>query len=178
MNVSEETENILASVFPDLAVRWRRVAQDLFQFYGVRLKATSGFRSTALQWALYGQGRQKEKSGAWVVVDEKKVVTNALPLQSLHNYGLAMDSAFSGIDPYLENIKPKERGEFLWNEYGRFVKAHGMEWGGDFKSKPDRPHCQMRYGMSVPQIQKLFEYGGLKAVHAKCQKLINDFGQN
>jgi len=43
-----------------------------------------GFRSEAEQLALYNQGRGKDKG-------KRKIVTNAKPLQSAHNYGIALD---------------------------------------------------------------------------------------
>ena len=172
------TDQELAKVFPDLAVRWRRVAEDMWNNHQKRIRVIEGLRTFARQWELYGQGRKKEKNGLWLVTDKSKIVTNAVPGLSMHQYGLAIDSGFVGPDPYLEKL-PKAEAKFLWKEYGRFVMAHGMEWGGDWNGNGkedrndwDRPHCQLRYGLSISAIQSLHDFNGVKAVWAKCKALV------
>lgn len=165
-----ESEKSLDSVFPGVATLWRRVACDMLEIYRMPMRATSGLRSVAMQWAIYGKGRSKLPNGTWIISDASAVVSYSEPFKSWHNYGLAIDACFTGKDPYLEQMLP-ERAQFLWNEYGRFLKAHGLEWGGDFHFHPDRPHAQMRYGMSLGEARSLYEFGGLKAVFHKCEKI-------
>lgn len=174
------TDEKLAKVFPDLAVRWRRVAEDMWNAHQMRIRVTDGLRNFGTQWELFARGRKKLKTGQWVIVDKKLVVTNAMPGLSLHQYGLAIDVCFVGADPYLDKL-PRPQADFYWAEYGRFCKAHGLQWGGDFngnnikdKEDFDRPHCQMKYGMSIHEIQQLFEYGGIKSVWYKCNQILEE----
>jgi peptidoglycan LD-endopeptidase CwlK len=178
MTIDSRSEEKLATVFPDIAVRWRRVAQDMWDTHKKQIRVTDGIRGFAEQWAIYALGRKKDKNGLWVVVDRKAVRTDARPGTSWHNYGLAIDICFMGGDPYLDKLPGKER-DFLFEEYGRFVKAHGMQWGGDFNQNGkkdredyDRPHCQLKYGLSIHEVQSLFEFGGIKAVWAKCNQIL------
>lgn len=139
--------------------------------YRITLIATAGLRSIAEQWALYDKGRTKLKNGTWVITDAVSVVTHAIPFKSFHSFGLGIDSAFSGTDPYLEKML-KQRAEFLWSEYGKFTRAHGMVWGGDFINFVDRPHCEMGYGLSLSELQKLYEFGGIKGVFERCYQIV------
>ena len=182
MVINQQTEERLKSVYPDLAVRWRRVAADLWSIHRVQIKITDGMRSFGEQWAIWGLGRKKEKNGKWIIVDPSKIRTHAMPGLSFHNYGLAIDSAFSGPDPYLEKLSYKDRN-FLWGEYGRFVIAHGMRWGGDWNGNGrvdskdwDKPHCELSYGMSIHEAQSLWEYNGLKSVWSKIDRIIENGG--
>lgn len=159
-------------MYPDVASRWRRVANDLWMLHKVKIKVTEGMRDYPTQWALYAKGRTKDTAGKWIVVNPKEVRTNAMAGHSYHAFGLALDSCFQGPDPYLEKM-PKKEADFLWGEYGRLVKAHGMKWGGDFKSLIDKPHCEMPYGMTLLEIQFIYEFAGIKGVWYKCNLLLN-----
>jgi len=181
MNALEQTDQKLAQVYPDLATRWRKAAQSFFELHKMEPKIVDGLRSFETQFGYWKIGRKlvdgkwtivgKVVDGKWTIVG--KVVTHALPALSFHPYGLAIDSAFSGPDPYLEKMAP-EKAQFYWNEYGRFVKAFGMVWGGDWEgAKKDQAHCQMSYTLSIHDVQVLYEYGGLKAVWNKCDQIIN-----
>lgn len=169
---------LLKGVFPDLAARWRRVCEDMWTLHQKRIKVVDGFRTNVRQWEIFSQGRKKLKNGKWIVVDEKKIVTKSMPGSSCHQYGLAIDSAFVGPDPYLKEATKEER-KFLWKEYGRLAQLHGLQWGGDWNGngKEDRDdwdlgHVQIRYGFSMNKIQEFYENGGVKGVWAKCEALI------
>lgn len=174
MNFSRATEYKLLEVFPDIAVRWRRVANDLYNLHRMEIKVTDGLRDFSKQYELYAKGRIREKNGIWTVVDPTKVVTYAKPGSSYHQYGLAVDTCFTGSDPYLLKMRPEE-SDFYWAEFGRFVVAHGLKWGGEFKT-PDRPHSELGYGMKVTYIQEIYEYGGLRAVWMKCNQILTKWG--
>lgn len=109
---------------------------------GVKLRVTSALRTWKEQQELYNQGRTT--SG--------KVVTNAKPGQSLHNYGLAID---------VVEIKD---GKALWNnpDWSKIAdlgKQIGFSWGGDWKSFKDKPHFEMRFGNSLSQLKSIYTSG-------------------
>lgn len=151
-------EEKLKVLYPDLQVRVRRVYEDMWRIHGQRMKITEGIRSLQRQKELYAQGR----------TIPGRVVTNSRPGYSFHHYGLAFDSCFSGPDPYLEK---SPLGAHMWAEFGKFSEAHGLTWGGNFKTVKDRPHCQMTYGLSIVECLDLFKTGGIQAVFAQIDSL-------
>lgn len=65
------------------------------QQFGAELRIVNGFRSFAEQWELYQKGRTPNEIANHVRKQGRDgAVTDALPGQSAHNYGLAVD-----IDP-------------------------------------------------------------------------------
>lgn len=149
----------LSQLYPDVAVRVIRAIQDFTALYkNTPLRVTEGIRSMERQAALYAQGR--ETPG--------KIVTWSKPGTSLHHYGLALDVCFKGADPYLEKHPD---GNFLWGEYGRFSVAHGLIWGGLWDGRPDRPHVELRYGLTLKDIQGLYAHGGNSSVWARIDQL-------
>jgi hypothetical protein len=85
-------------------------------------------------------------------------------LYSYHGYGLAFD------------VISKSRGWDVWEDpdwYEPVVatyKAHGLRWGGDWKSFPDRPHmqwhCDGMHESPSENARALLASGGLAAVWA------------
>ena len=104
-----------------------------------------GFRSFTDQQKLYDQGRRTPG----------KIVTNAKPGDSLHNYGLAADVVFklNGYWAWDENLN--------WNLLGEEGKKLGLTWGGDFKNLKDRPHFQYTNGLTLDRIKEIYNNGGL-----------------
>ncbi len=165
-----ETDARLSEVCPDLAVRWTNVQKEFKSAHGLTLRITEGVRTFAQQWAVWGQGRVKNKSGVWSISDIRKIVTFARPGESYHQYGLALDVAFVGVDPYLQKL-PKLQSDLLWLDYGRLCRNNHLVWGGDWKKRIDRPHCEISYGLSVHELQSIYELSGFKGVFAKCKQL-------
>lgn len=93
---------------------------------GLSIVVTQTRRTLEEQAALYAQGRTRPG----------KVVTNAKPGQSAHNFGLAFDVAF--IDP-----DGGVTWEGPWERLGVIGQAIGLEWGVDWAGFADRPHFQM-----------------------------------
>lgn len=161
----------LKLVYPRLADGWRSARQAMWDTHEVQIKVIDGLRTFGDQRADYSKGRLKDKNGTWIICDASKVVTHALPGQSFHNYGLAIDSGFMGSDPYLEHIDQKDSVN-LWNEYGRICKLSDLEWGGDWLgNKVDRPHCQISMGYSYHDLQIMYADIGIKAIWKKCDSL-------
>lgn len=82
---------------------------------GIDILVTCTLRTNEEQEALYEQGRTAPG----------KIVTNAKPGQSAHNYGLAID-----IVPIV-NGKPDWIGEHpVWQQLGKLGQDSGLEWAG------------------------------------------------
>lgn len=112
---------------------------------GIELIVGEAYRSMDRQAELYAQGRETEG----------KIVTNAKPGDSMHNYGLAFDIAPT-TDGKVDWNKPPE----WWNRIGQIGKEAGMKWGGDFTGLNDKPHFQypialadIKSGKFVPEKQ-------------------------
>lgn len=158
MDLDPVSTERLALVYPDIAVRWRRVAEDFWAQHKLALRVSEGIRSIEAQAALWAQGRTAPG----------KIVTYSKPGESLHHYGLAVDACFAGADPFLEH---EPRAEFLWREYGRIATSHGLTWGGAWSRFVDRPHVQLTYGLTLQQIKELASYRGNESVWAKCDQM-------
>lgn len=100
---------------------------------GIDVLITSTYRDNESQAALFAQGRTK--SGPRV--------TNADAGFSAHNHRVAFDFV-----PIVMG-KAVWDDHVLWNRCGAIGRALGLEWGGDFKSFPDKPHFQDLNGHSL-----------------------------
>ncbi len=172
MTFEESDVEKLSKIYPDLAERWKKLAVDMHEATGRKIKIVQGYRSFGEQLEYYKHGRVFQ-NGQWKVIDPNLVITNAEPGSSLHNYGLAIDSAFTGGDPYLKRTEKLE-SQLLWNEFGKYVEAHGMIWGGRWdKGLVDSTHCEIKYGMNLVDIRYLFQDNGLNAVWKACTNYLN-----
>lgn len=94
---------------------------------GITVKIISGTRTYQEQSEFYAQGRSKPG----------RIVTNAAPGRSNHNFGIAWDvGLFRGTD-YLDESQ-------LYDTVGAIRKNLGLEWGGDWTSIIDKPHFQLK----------------------------------
>jgi peptidoglycan L-alanyl-D-glutamate endopeptidase CwlK len=116
---------------------------------GVLYHATHGTRTWKQQQALYDQGRTKPG----------KIVTNAKPGMSMHNYGLAVDLVF--------DTQPHRRGLFPnWDKknYDLLAKkalALDLEAGHLWTSFQDSPHIQApirNFNLTIRDIRNKFEH--------------------
>ncbi len=103
-----------------------------------------------------------------------EIVTRAPPGSSWHNFGLAVDSCWRGLDPYLEYLAQRDGAAATkqWYDFGRFAANNGLEWAGTWSTIQDKPHCQIRYGMTLKDAQDLYQKGGLESVWQKCNNVI------
>lgn len=104
----------------------------------------SGYRSIEDQDKIFARGRTE--AGARV--------TNAMGGQSAHNYGMATDWVW--FDP-VTFLPVWESGR--WDEYRDAVHVAGLKWGGDFN---DRPHNQLKIGMSYKRLNEIRLERGLE----------------
>lgn len=110
---------------------------------------TSTLRDNEKQLQIYKQGRELT-NGSYVVVDKSKVVSNAKPGTSFHNYGLAFDFAV------------KINGKITWDvkyyiEVGKIGKEVGLEYGGDWINFKDYPHFQYSYSDTLKRKLTIME---------------------
>lgn len=109
---------------------------------GIDLLVTSTYRDSESQAALYAQGRTKPG----------KVVTNAQPGQSWHNWRCALD-----VVP-LRNGKPVwetklAADQALWDEVGRIGEEAGLEWAWRWKSFKEMAHFQFTGGLTLADLK-------------------------
>lgn len=154
MTISQAKQNaVLASLHPELAERMGRALAAV----GHRLVMLSGHRPPKEQAKLYEKGRRVVWSADWrvmseAVVDRSKIVTNAVPMSSAHNYdpSRAVDCV---LDTELVHVSEREgipdmwctstrEARKAWAEYGAAVKAEGLVWGGDWRMR-DLPHAEL-----------------------------------
>ena len=104
---------------------------------GLNVLITEVYRTAAYQNQLYAQGRTKAG----------KIVTNLRGGQSIHEYRCAFDIC--------RNVKGKEYddGDGFFLSCGKVWEEMGGEWGGRWKSFPDKPHFQFTAGFTDSQIR-------------------------
>jgi peptidoglycan L-alanyl-D-glutamate endopeptidase CwlK len=105
---------------------------------GIDLLVTSTYRDNESQAALFAQGR----------TTPGKVVTNAKPGQSWHNWRCALD-----VVP-LVNGKAIWDDNALWLQVGKIGKAAGLEWAGDWTTFKEFPHFQYTGGLTLAQLNQ------------------------
>ena len=116
------------------------------------VRIVQGYRTFAEQAAIYAQGRTKPG----------KIVSNASPGSSYHNYGLAIDFALlvDGKEISWDTAKDWDGDRVAdWMEVVKVFKAAGWIWGGDFKSIKDMPHLEKSFGFSWRKLLELHSAG-------------------
>jgi len=136
-----------------------RVRDEAFDIYDEICAALLGrakcrfsytLRTFAEQESIYAQGRIKPG----------KIVTNAKPGLSYHNYGLAIDIVLI-VDSKASWDIVKDfdgDGKSDWQEVVKIFKQFGWEAGIDWKFS-DAPHFQKTLGYSVRQLLALHQAG-------------------
>lgn len=123
----------MEGLHPELCKRVQKLL-DRCKSEGLNVDLFQGLRSFDEQAELYANGRTKPG----------KIVTNAKPGSTWHNYGLAVDIVFK---------TPK--GKWTWDEscdwakLGKLGKECGLSWGGDWKKLKDRPHFELTAGLTI-----------------------------
>jgi len=132
----------------------------------VPVRIVQGLRTFGEQSAIYGNGRTAEQliiKG----IDGKfanpsaKIVSNAAPGSSFHNYGISIDFCLLRGDKQISWNRNEDLdgdGEKDWMEVVNLFMLKGFEWGGNWTSFPDYPHFQKTFGLTI----------------VKCKQLIND----
>ena len=154
MNAKEQA--ILTSLHPELRARIDRVLSAM----GGRMSPFCGVRSAKEQADLFAQGRKvvwgKDfEVVSHVIINKELVRTNAKPWSSAHNWtpSRAVDCV---LNTQIVKANPRKgytvpdlwdttapEAAATWKDYARLVKAEGLVWGGDFKSKSGKPLVDM-----------------------------------
>ncbi|MFJ7307955.1 peptidoglycan-binding protein [Peribacillus frigoritolerans] len=116
---------------------------------GIFVQISAGYRSMEEQAKLYGQGRLGYIYDGKNYSDlSKPRVTNAMPGQSYHNYGLAIDYFIVSDDGKnaIWTVDAK------WRRVAAIGKSLGFAWGGDWSSFKDYPHLDMTGGLTYSQL--------------------------
>lgn len=158
--LTSRTRAKLKLLYPDVQVRVIRFLNTFYTHHRRILNVTQGLRTFKKQDWLYAQGRTRPGD----------VVTRARGGYSYHNYGLAVDLAFAGLDPYLDR-ETEELRDYLWDEIGRHGEMAGFLWGGNFAGISDRPHLQIGYGRTIRQWRSVYKIGGLRGVWGAIDKI-------
>ncbi len=139
--VDDRSEKIIVTLLPQLHNPARQLVRAAAQ-QGIQIRLISGTRTYAEQQALYEQGRTRPG----------KIVTNAKPGYSNHNFGTAFDIGVFKDGNYIEESP-------AYRVVGQIGKSLGFEWGGDFQSITDEPHFQMTNGKTLAEARALHEEG-------------------
>jgi len=124
---------------------------------GIAILITCTLRSMEEQAALYAQGREniakvnelRKLSGMPTIGHENRIVTNAKPGYSLHNFGLAFDVVpLDGGKPIWDPSHP------VWLRIGNNGKGVGLEWAGEWKKFREYPHFQYSSGLTIAEIRE------------------------
>lgn len=81
-----------------------------------------------------------------------RVVTNAGPGESWHNYGEAMDCY-----PLVHGKLATEKHNDLWLIYGEAVESAGLQWAGRWTKFRELPHAQNAEGSNPLRVLRLDE---------------------
>lgn len=114
----------------------------------------AGLRTFDEQDRLYAQGRTTPGS----------IVTRARAGYSFHNYGVAVDLVFDGVD-FNVGWKWSWDGKFPWRELALLGQnAFGLETAYFWKSFPEAPHQQWTFGYKEHECLAAYQKGGLPEV--------------
>lgn len=123
----------LQLVHPVLAAKVTQMA-DLLAQEVIIIRVTQGLRLYADQLKLWQQGRDS----AGNIVDGSKVVTNAAPGHSWHEFGLAVDVA-----PFVDGVPDWNVNHPSWKRIIAVGESLGLFSGTEFNSICDTPHFQL-----------------------------------
>jgi len=127
---------------------WIAECQVMAAAYGYEYKAISGNRTWEEQGKIYAQGR----------TSPGKIVTNAKPGYSNHNYGIAVDMGVFKDGKYLDGLKPAE-AEAFHSKAAIIAEKYNIEWGGSWRTFKDYPHFEYKTGKTIAQLRQLVTEG-------------------
>lgn len=118
----------------ELAEIFLTKANQLVNPQGYQIKVISTLRTLAEQKEIYAQGRTKPG----------KIVSNAIPGRSCHNWGVAFDVGVFQDKIYCDggSVEQQRKAEEIHKLISNTAKSIGLFWGGDFTKPKDYPHYQ------------------------------------
>lgn len=137
----QKNEELLATLLPEVGELARRHLA-LSEEAGIDLLVVQAERTYSAQAALYATGRTRPG----------RIVTNAMPGYSWHNFGRAYDVAIVG-----------EAGRLMWEgpryrKVGQLGTGIGLVWGGDFSAiRGDLGHFEYHPGLTLAEARAAFK---------------------
>ncbi|WP_373947319.1 M15 family metallopeptidase [Paracoccus marcusii] len=129
----------------------RRFLSDLASVgFGRSVKIISGTRTYEEQNKLYAKGRFGN-------IGPK--VTNARGGYSNHNFGIAWDIGIFDGGKYLDGDSQEEIQWYI--SAAETANLDGLDWGGNWTTFKDRPHYEVKTGLTTEQKKNKFEDGTL-----------------
>jgi peptidoglycan L-alanyl-D-glutamate endopeptidase CwlK len=135
-----------------------------------KVRFTFVLRTEAEQAALWSQGRnnltitnrlRRQANMAPITEREnRRIVTNAKPWESCHNYGFAVDICLmiDGKEASYDIVADLDGDGFSdWMEVVKCFKSKGWVWGGDWQRFKDYPHFEKTFGLSVKQMKARYD---------------------
>lgn len=151
------SETRLQDLHPKLAAAIRQMAEVLaLDNPPVHLRVTQGLRSWNEQAKLWAQGR----------TTLGKIVTNAQPGHSWHQFALAADVVPLSLD---EKTADWDISHPQWKRLVEVGVSLGLQAGAEFRTFPDYPHFQMTGSLPISpddEVRQLWKDGGTDAVWA------------
>jgi peptidoglycan L-alanyl-D-glutamate endopeptidase CwlK len=147
----DRTESNIKTLIPAAQKKAREFMKAASEF-PLTCRVISGTRTYAEQDALYKIGRTVQK--------DHPTVTGAKGGQSNHNFGIAWDVGIFDGKTYYAGGKNKKQ-EKAYVELSKIIKdkVKGLEWGGDWKKRVDRPHYQLVTNKPESEVRALLERG-------------------
>lgn len=146
--VDDRSEKNIKTLLPEVQILARSLVHAAEQV-GIAIKVISGSRTYDEQHALFLQNRRpleevnaaRKKAGMEPIDNEenKKNVTGADSGHSNHNFQIAFDIGVFDGKNYLGESP-------LYKEVAVLGKQLGLSWGGDWTSRKDEPHYELRPG--------------------------------
>jgi peptidoglycan LD-endopeptidase CwlK len=162
--MDSNSELKLKEICPVLADRVRQAADSLLK-QGVTIRVTQALRSWAMQQELWQQGRDINGK----VIDKSKVITDAPPGYSWHEFGLAVDVA-----PFDQDGKPMWNyvippGKAQWEAIESLAPEFHLFSGACFHTITDRPHWQAIEAPESPTDEDRVDFreAGMQALWQK-----------
>ncbi len=144
--VDDRSEKNIKTLLPEIQVLARSLVHAA-EHVGITIKVISGSRTYDEQHALFLQSRKpleevnaaRRKAGMEPIDEHenRKNVTGADAGHSNHNFQIAFDiGVFDGKNYLAESP--------LYKAVAVLGKQLGFSWGGDWKSRTDEPHYELR----------------------------------
>jgi len=150
MKLDQRSDALLREVYPVFGLQVERVIIAMLERFNKQLRVTAGFRSFQEQASIFAIGRSKPG----------KIVSNAKPGLSKHNYGLAVDVCFRGMDPFLERdtVKSIKGLHPLWHELEKLCEEFDLKSGLSFG---DAPHIEWPRPRRAEELHDDYIFNGL-----------------
>jgi len=133
-------------IYPKFLSSVKQLLTTIYEKENLLFIAISGYRSIEEQQELYNQGR----------ITDGKIVTNAKPYESFHNYGLAVDVCLDA-NPDKKGLQPIWNNPIVYKLLADKASEFGIKSGFYFKFF-DPYHLELdifKFGLNIKQLKEL-----------------------